>query len=243
MTTEAQFDQVFTTDKRITNKAMRVVRTMYPKIGAAYSDAREEGRRYKFQRAGACISKRQVDDINTVFRDNGIKAIAYLHVMDGRGNPYGRSWNWNGHLCVRTYNETNTNNTNTTTTMSKSKNTTANPSQDIANIIASALEKHFAGKSAKQSSDDKEYQFTKDELETYTSIVMEHGAKMILDALKSTDVSSEDNDIVDLDLDGNRIILNFDSTALADQIEDEVEDEYEYEIATNMIDWYNDTTN
>lgn len=240
MITKAEFDQVFTTDKRITSKAMRVVRTMHPNIGAAYSDAREEGRRYKFQRAGACLNAKQVKAINEAFRATGIKAVAYLHVMDGRGNPYGRGWNWNGYLCVRTYNETNTNNTNTTTTMSKSKNTTANPSQDIANIIASALEKHFAGKPAKQSSEGKEYQFTEEELKVFVTGILQKGADAILDDVR-TMVLDQDSDYVKLDLDDNRITVTIDTDSIADEIE-EMQSDWDDTINHCMERWYEEAT-
>jgi len=212
-------------DKRITNDAMRVVRGMFPNIGPAYSDARQNGRRYKFIQWGTkkTITPAVVAEINKLFMKLGIKAKAYLHVADGR-TGYGPGWD--GHLCIRTYNESNikSNNTNTIPIMKSKKNTTTTTNtQDIATVIAAALEQYFTCKTTSASTSDEDsdeiFTFTGEQLTDFVRKVAENTASQCLDSVRDC-VIDQDNTCVEFGLIDNRITMDVDMDGIADDLEE-----------------------
>lgn len=214
-------------DKRITNDAMRVVRGMFPNIGPAYSDARQNGRRYKFIQWGTkkTITPAVVAEINKLFMKLGIKAKAYLHVADGR-TGYGPGWD--GHLCIRTYNESNikSNNTNTTPIMKNKKNTTTS-TQDIATVIAAALEQYFTCKTTSASTNNEDsdeiFTFTGEQLTDFVRKVAENTASQCLDSVRDC-VIDQDNTCVEFGLIDNRITMDVDMDGIADDLEETFDD-------------------
>ena len=71
-----------TTDGRIKHTAIRILRTLQPKLGRVYADGRKNGIRYKISYGvGSDIQSKQalVHRLNRLYELNNINAIAYIH--------------------------------------------------------------------------------------------------------------------------------------------------------------------
>lgn len=228
---------VFSQDKRITNDAMRLVRGIFPNIGPAYSDKRRNGRRYKFVQWGTrkAITPAIVAEINKLFAEGNIRAKAYLHEGDGRSG-YGF---WDGHLCIRTYDESNikSNNTNTTPIMKSKKN---NPvelydkfyaetkpnnitASDITAVIAAALEQHFSGKltpaSTNNEDSDEIFTFTGEELAVFVRKVAGNTASQCLDSVRDC-VIDQDSNSMSIEILSKQLCIDVDMRGVADDLEE-----------------------
>lgn len=214
----------FSQDKRVTNDAMRLVRGCFPNIGPAYSDKRKNGRRYKFEQWGhkKIITPAVVAEINKLFAEGNIRAKAYLHVSDGR-TGYGPSWD--GHLCIRTYDESNikSNNTNTTPIMKSKKNTTTSiTANDITTVIAAALDQYLSsnqGKSTPASNNDEVFTFTGEELAVFVRKVAGNTASQCLDSVRDC-VIDQDSNSMSIEILSKQLCIDVDMRGVADDLEE-----------------------
>ena len=88
---------ILSTDKRIYHDAIRVLRTLKPKLGKVYADGRNKHIRYKCQWTGMTIPQmdRFACMLNAIYKANGIKGKAYLHKAQG-----GQPWHPEVSLCI-----------------------------------------------------------------------------------------------------------------------------------------------
>ena len=123
--------------------------------------------------------------------------------------------------------------------MKKQNNTTANTQEQI-NVIAAALEQLQAIHPAAIPTEEKEYQFTEEELKVFVTMILQKGADAILDDVRTMDID-QDSDCVELDLDDNRITVTIDTDSIADEIE-EMQSDWDDTINHCMERWYEEAT-
>jgi hypothetical protein len=122
----------------------------------------------------------------------------------------------------------------------KKQNNTAASTQEQINVIAAALEQLQAIHPAASTKEEKEYQFTKEELESFVEMVLSKGAEAILDEVRTMDLE-EDSDYIQLDLTDNRIIVSIDTDGIADELE-EMTNDWDDTIKVSLDRWYHDAT-
>ena len=117
--------------------------------------------------------------------------------------------------------------------MNQENNTTAN-TQEYLNTIATAVANLQAIHPATTTTYIKEYQFTKEELKQYSTMLLEKGAEAVLDDVRCMDLD-ESSEHVYMELSGNQIEVKVDMDAVADEI---IDFQSAWEVADHMDRWY-----